>query len=87
MDALGQPTWAVTPAEVSRAYRKLSILVHPDKNPGEEARAAFEALNEAHRALKDPGKLVGSWLAGWLGGGLVPGPLPYSLREFGSGKY
>ena len=44
---------------MSRAYRKLSILVHPDKNPGQEARDAFEALNEAHRALKDRDKLVG----------------------------
>lgn len=46
------------PLQVSKAYRKLSILVHPDKNPGEEAREAFEALNEAHRALKDKDKLV-----------------------------
>lgn len=37
---------------------QLSVLVHPDKNPGEEARQAFEALNEAHRALKDASKLV-----------------------------
>jgi DnaJ family protein C protein 8 len=32
--------------------------VHPDKNPGQEARMAFEALNQAHRALKDPNTLV-----------------------------
>lgn len=48
------------PRQVSKAYRKLSILVHPDKNPGEEAREAFEALNEAHRMLKDKDKLVGA---------------------------
>ncbi|PRW57043.1 Heat shock N-terminal [Chlorella sorokiniana] len=59
VDALGRPTWPVTASEVSKAYRKLSILVHPDKNPGEEAREAFEALNEAHRALKDKDKLEG----------------------------
>lgn len=57
VDALGRPTWAVTPAEVSKAYRRLSVLVHPDKNPGDEARAAFEALNRAHRLLKDAGEL------------------------------
>ncbi len=34
------------------------MLVHPDKNPGDEARAAFEALNETHRMLKDPSRLV-----------------------------
>ncbi|KAL4423006.1 hypothetical protein ABPG77_005486 [Micractinium sp. CCAP 211/92] len=59
VDALGRPDWPVTGGEVSKAYRKLSILVHPDKNPGEEARLAFEALNEAHRALKDKDKLEG----------------------------
>ena len=41
---------------------RLSVLVHPDKNPGEEARAAFEALNEAHRILKDPSRLVSTVL-------------------------
>lgn len=58
VDALGRPTWPITPAQVSKAYRRLSILVHPDKNPSEAARTAFEALNEAHRALKDPSRLV-----------------------------
>lgn len=57
IDALGRPAWSVAPSDVSKAYRKLSILVHPDKNPGEEARQAFEALNQAHRLLKDPGEL------------------------------
>jgi DnaJ-class molecular chaperone len=41
---------------------RLSVFVHPDKNPGDDARAAFEALNEAHRMLKDPGRLVGELL-------------------------
>ncbi len=57
VDALGRPKWDVTPIEVSKAYRKLSILVHPDKNPGDEARQAFEVLNKAHRLLKDAGEL------------------------------
>ncbi|KAF5839613.1 DnaJ-like protein [Dunaliella salina] len=56
-DELGRPTWACTPADVSRAYRKLSVLVHPDKVEGDEAREAFEALNQAHRILKDPSQL------------------------------
>ncbi|PSC70653.1 molecular chaperone [Micractinium conductrix] len=59
VDALGRPAWNVKPLEVSKAYRKLSVLVHPDKNPGDAARAAFEALNEAHRLLKDASKLEG----------------------------
>jgi DnaJ domain len=59
VDALGRPTWECTAADVSRAYRKLSALVHPDKaataaHP--DGRAAFEALNEAARILKDPAR-------------------------------
>ena len=38
------------------------MLVHPDKNPGDEAREAFEALNEAHRQLRDRGGLVGMFI-------------------------
>eukprot|EP00798_Chlamydomonas_sp_ICE-L_P020689 gene20689-27486_t len=56
-DELGRPSWPCTSGDVSKAYRKLSVLVHPDKNPGEDARKAFEALNETHRILKDPGRL------------------------------
>lgn len=58
-DVLGNVTWQGTALEVSKAYRRLSVLVHPDKNPGEDARKAFEALNEAHRVLKDADKRVG----------------------------
>lgn len=63
-DELGRPVWPCTAADVSRAYRRLSVSVHPDKNPGEDARKAFEALNQAHRILKDPGERVGEgpWL-------------------------
>lgn len=57
VDALGKPQWGVTPAEISKAYRKLSVLVHPDKNPGDDARQAFEVLNQAHRKLKDSGEV------------------------------
>ncbi|GLC60991.1 hypothetical protein PLESTB_001703500 [Pleodorina starrii] len=54
-DELGRPVWGCSEVEVSKAYRKLSIAVHPDKNPGDEdARRAFELLNQAHRLLKDP---------------------------------
>lgn len=44
-DDLGRPEWACSATDVSKAYRKLSVLVHPDKNPGVDARNAFEALN------------------------------------------
>lgn len=56
---MGRPTWDCTDAEISKAYRRLSIFVHPDKPANQnrpEAREAFERLNEAHRILKDPAK-------------------------------
>lgn len=61
-DALGRPVWAGTDADVSRAYRRISILVHPDKFRGDDsrqadARTAFEALNEAYRMLQDKGMM------------------------------
>jgi hypothetical protein len=60
----------------------MSVLVHPDKNPGPEAREAFERLNEAHRLLKDQGKLVGA-AAGVAQGRRVAGqnvPVPSSAQ-------
>lgn len=62
VDELDRPVWRCSPEDVSRAYRRLSVLVHPDKNPGEDARTAFEALSHAQRILKDRGGLVSTWL-------------------------
>lgn len=38
-----------------RQYKKLSILLHPDKNPNdrERAQAAFDALTKAYKLLED----------------------------------
>lgn len=33
-DELGRPVWACSDGDISRAYRKLSVLVHPDKVGG-----------------------------------------------------
>lgn len=41
-------------ADIGRRYKALSLLLHPDKNRGanaDQARAAFEILKTAHRAL------------------------------------
>ncbi|KAH8690106.1 DnaJ domain protein [Talaromyces proteolyticus] len=50
-DALGVPPTA-TELEIKKAYRKLAITTHPDKNPGDEtAHARFQAIGEAYQVL------------------------------------
>lgn len=44
---------AATTAEVRRAYRRLSLELHPDKNPSAEAKERFLAVSTAHDVLSD----------------------------------
>ena len=39
---------------IKRAYRKLTLLYHPDKNPDERAAATFINISKAYEALTDP---------------------------------
>ena len=54
---LGVPRNA-TEAQIKKAYRKLAMQYHPDRNPGKEnwANEKFKEINEAFGVLGDPTK-------------------------------
>jgi len=56
-ETLGVPRNA-SDTEIKKAYRKLAMQYHPDRNPGKEkwANEKFKEINEAYGALGDPQK-------------------------------
>ena len=46
-----------TPEEIKKAFRKLALKYHPDRNKGnKEAEEKFKEINEANEVLSDPQK-------------------------------
>jgi curved DNA-binding protein CbpA len=43
-------------ADIKRAYRRLALLYHPDRNSSIDAAEKFREINEAYEALTDPVK-------------------------------
>ena len=56
-DVLQLDSRSATPDEIKRAFRRLSMELHPDKNGNsEESKRAFQEINEAYNVLGDPEK-------------------------------
>ncbi|KAF7722006.1 hypothetical protein EC973_003789 [Apophysomyces ossiformis] len=82
-----------TDSEIKKAYRKLALQYHPDKNAGDEkAEARFKEIGEAYTVLSDPQKKArfdsGADLEGGMGGGFDAGGVDINdvfMQMFGGG--
>ena len=71
--------------EIKKAYRKLAVKYHPDKNPGDkEAEEKFKEVSEAHEVLSDKQKRARYDQFGHAGVGGAGGP---SGNPFQSGSF
>lgn len=87
--------------EIKKAYRKLAIVHHPDKNPDDEtAHQRFQEIQEAHETLSDsqkrarydsgedlidPSDMFGGGGGGGFGGGGMGGIDPEILMQMFGG--
>tara|TARA_B100001059_G_scaffold155208_1_gene154821 strand:- start:819 stop:1781 length:963 start_codon:yes stop_codon:yes gene_type:complete len=70
-----------TESEIKKAYRKLSLEYHPDKNSSPDAESKFQKINEAYETLgdHDQRKMYDHK-------GSIPGA-PFGENQFGSGGF
>ncbi len=49
-------TKSATPDEIKKAYRKLALQYHPDRNRSKDAEGKFKEVTKAYEVLSDPQK-------------------------------
>jgi DnaJ-class molecular chaperone len=85
-------TPSATLQDVKKAYRKLALKYHPDRNPPAEKESAtikFRQVNEAYETLSDQDKRrqydqdlkYGRFDSGTTGGGGGPATTPYAPQQ------
>lgn len=82
-----------SPEDLKRAYRKLAVKYHPDKNPNDkEAEERFKKISEAYDVLKDSEKrqrydqFGPDAFRGGGGGGAGVDPFDLFRQMFGGGR-
>lgn len=75
--------------EIKKAFRKLALKYHPDKNPGnKEAEAKFKEVSEAHEVLSDKQKRARYDQFGHAGVNGATGGNPFANgNPFGDGNF
>lgn len=76
--------------DIKKAYRKLSMEMHPDRNPNPEAHEKFKQINEAYETLSDGDRRkqydfqqqFGGIGGGGIGGGGNGGGFPFPGGPF-----
>jgi molecular chaperone DnaJ len=96
-DVLGV-TRQASPEEIKKAYRKLAMQYHPDRNDSHDAEARFKTVTQAYEVLRDPqqrdlydrygeaGIRRGAGTGAGMGGFNFADAFDVFMREFGGGS-